>query len=198
MAARLLVGLGNPGAEYEGTRHNVGFEVLDRVASIQGCSFEERGQSLVAEGQTESREGSEPVSFRLAKPQTFMNRSGQSLSDLLDVQDEAFEWLVVCDDFQLPLGRLRTRIKGSAGGQLGLDSILRTVGHQEVPRLRCGIGDPGSIAAEEYVLSPFKRSEQSLAAEMIEQAAIALAIWIGNGDWDGLAQRTNTPHGETG
>ena len=189
---RLVLGLGNPGAEYDGTRHNVGFDVLDRLAARHGRPFLQRGRALVARLTLPARDpgGDETVAL-LAKPTTFMNRSGRAARDLLAELDGPVDLLVLCDDFHLPLGRLRCRAKGSSGGQKGLASIIELVPGREIPRLRLGIGEPGRVPAERFVLMPFKRGEQDAVDEMLERAAVAVDDWFAHGDLDRLMRETN-------
>lgn len=187
MACRLVLGLGNPGPEYEGTRHNVGFRVVDALASAAGRPWLLRGRSLVARG--ERGEGA----FLLAKPQTFMNLSGRAARDLLADQGDDAPLIVVCDDFHLPLGRLRCRSGGSDGGQKGLASVIAALCDRDVPRLRLGIGDPGRQPAEDYVLQRFGRGEQAAADEMIGRAVEALDAWLAHGDLDRLMNAVNGP-----
>jgi len=186
---RLVLGLGNPGSEYDGTRHNVGWAVLDRLADGLGAAFAQRGRAQVARAQLPGpRE--QPVTVLLAKPTTFMNRSGRAARDLLADLDGPVDLLVICDDFHLPLGRLRARSKGSAGGQNGLADVIAMT-DRDVPRLRVGIGDPGRVPAEEYVLRPFKRGEQKQVEELLVQAAEALSEWLVHGDMARLQQAVN-------
>lgn len=206
------MGLGNPGAEYDGTRHNVGFEVLDRVAERLGRPFLTRGRALVARAVlprpgasgaaaspacSESGDDGEQgeVAVLLAKPTTYMNRSGRAARDLLSELDGPVELLVICDDFHLPLGKLRCRRKGSAGGQNGLSSIIELTGGGDVPRLRVGIGDPGRAPAEEFVLRPFKRGEREAVADMLDRAAMAVDDWLRHGDFDRLMREANSGDG---
>lgn len=189
MARRVVVGLGNPGSAYDGTRHNVGFAVLDALAALAGRPFVRRGRSLAAQ----SPSGGDGVPWVLAKPQTFMNLSGRAARELLDEHGPDTALLVVCDDFHLPLGRLRFRVKGSAGGQKGLASILEALPGADVPRLRLGIGDPGRVPAEDFVLRPFGRGEQAAAAEMVARAAACLHDWLADGDFDRLGNAANAP-----
>jgi PTH1 family peptidyl-tRNA hydrolase len=182
-----VLGLGNPGAEYEGTRHNVGYVVVERVAERLGRPFLRRGRSAVARAERDGRV------LVLAKPLTYMNRSGRAAADLLDELLPPVDLLVICDDFNLPLGRLRCRLKGSAGGQKGLDSILERLGHTDVPRLRIGIGEPGRMPAEDYVLKPFKRSEQAPMDEALERAATSVLDWWEHGDSRRLVEACNAP-----
>lgn len=192
MACRLVVGLGNPGPEYAGTRHNVGFEVLDRVAAATARAFVRRGRSLEARGE---REG---VPFVLAKPQTYMNASGRAVRDLLDELGAEAELLVLCDDFHLPLGRLRCRARGSDGGQKGLASVNALAG-RDVPRLRLGLGEPpDAVPAEDWVLRPFKRGERPEADAMLDRAAALVLDWLGHGRLERLIQEANAHDGAGG
>jgi len=163
-ALRLVVGLGNPGTKYEGTRHNIGFMALERMASREGFSFRQQSKlhGLAAEhGIGESR-------LRLLMPQTYMNDSGRSIRAALDWFGFTSEQLLVLvDDMDIPLGRLRLRAQGSAGGHNGLRSTIQHLGTQAFPRLRIGIGAPADNPAERrartvsHVLGPFSRAEQS-------------------------------------
>jgi PTH1 family peptidyl-tRNA hydrolase len=178
---RLIVGLGNPGSEYAGTRHNIGFDVVDAAAARFGCAFHKGpGEYLIAEG-AERGEG-----FLLLKPMTYMNNSGVAVRDALDRSGLAPEDLVVIsDDFHLPLGRLRLRLEGSAGGHNGLGSIIEELGSGGFPRLRCGIG--GTSMPEnkrdrkEYVLARFEAGERSDVGLMIGQAHSFLTLILSEG-----------------
>ena len=160
---RLVVGLGNPGTKYEGTRHNIGFMALEQMASREGFSFRQQSKlhGLAAEhGIGESR-------LRLLMPQTYMNDSGRSIRAALDWFGFTPEQLLVLvDDMDIPLGRLRLRAQGSAGGHNGLRSTIQHLGTQAFPRLRIGIGAPADNPAERrartvsHVLGPFSRAEQ--------------------------------------
>ena len=131
----------------------------------------------------------------LAKPQTFMNRSGRAARELLSDLDGPADLLVVCDDFHLPLGRLRCRRGGSDGGQLGLASVIGVLAADpaagEVPRLRLGIGDPGRMPAEDYVLQPFGHGEQRDVEDMVDRAAACLEAWLAHGDLSQLIAAAN-------
>ena len=160
---RLVVGLGNPGSKYEGTRHNIGFMALERMASREGFSFRQQTKlhGLSAEyGISESR-------LRLLMPQTYMNDSGRAIRAALDWFGFTPEQLLVLvDDMDIPLGRLRLRAQGSAGGHNGLRSTIQHLGTQAFPRLRIGIGAPADNPAERrartvsHVLGPFNKAEQ--------------------------------------
>lgn len=189
MPIRMVMGLGNPGPEYDDTRHNVGFDVLDRIASRLGRAFHQRGRALVARGELADGE----VTALLAKPTTYMNRSGRAARDLLADAEGEVELLVVCDDFHLPIGKLRCRSKGSSGGQKGLQSILDLVPDREIPRLRLGIGEPGRMPAEDYVLKAFKAAERAAADDMLERASLLVEDWLAHGDLQRLIQAANAP-----
>jgi peptidyl-tRNA hydrolase, PTH1 family len=171
---KLIVGLGNPGPKYAGTRHNVGFDVIDYLAAAPGTStFRERFEALVAERQ----EGGEAV--LLIKPLTFMNLSGRSVRAALDFYKLPVEQLlVVCDDFNLPLGRLRVRMKGSHGGQNGLRNIQDQLGTDAYARLRIGVGQPAVGEAVDHVLSRFKPAERAAAEDAVAKAAQAAVVWV--------------------
>ena len=184
---KLVVGLGNPGSNYEGTRHNVGYAVVDYLAAAPGVgSWRSRFESLVAEG----TEGTEQL--LLMKPATFMNLSGRAVRAAVDFYKLGpADLLIVCDDIALPLGKLRVRAKGSHGGQNGLRNIQEQLGTQEYARLRVGIDPPGEHwDAADYVLSRFKPAERAIAADAIAQAAQAVLLWL-RGGIDGCMNRVN-------
>lgn len=168
---RLIVGLGNPGIRYAGTRHNIGFEVVDRFARRHGARLRRRWcRSLVADLRIRGEE------FLLAKPQTFMNLSGEAVRELLlRTKAAAADMLVVCDDINLPLGRIRLRPSGSAGGHHGLESIIACIRSQDFPRLRVGVGEGNNRQdVRDHVLGRFHRSERRLVEDVIETAADCL------------------------
>ena len=169
---QLLVGLGNPGDKYAGTRHNVGFMALERLAAQAGGSFKQQSKlhGLLAEVGVGSRR------LRLLMPQTFMNDSGRSIRAALDWIDlEPAQMLVLVDDMDLPLGRLRLRTSGGAGGHNGLRSTIAHLGGQEFPRLRIGIGAPALNPVERkqrtvgHVLGRFAPAEQPVLDEVLEE-----------------------------
>jgi PTH1 family peptidyl-tRNA hydrolase len=167
----LVIGLGNVGRKYEGTRHNVGFDVLDLVAGkCRATALPETDRYRLAQARYEDRD------LVLAWPTTYMNRSGAAVQELLtrfDIQPEAM--LVVVDDFALPLGRLRLRKSGSDGGHNGLASIIATIGTQDFPRLRLGIGPaPEGMDPAEFVLGNFTESEFRQWKDMTATAADAV------------------------
>jgi PTH1 family peptidyl-tRNA hydrolase len=168
---RLVVGLGNPGDEYAGTRHNVGFETLDLLAARRGLHWQAEGQALCADD----------VGARCAllKPLTYMNRSGAALRAFARARplDGPASIFVVTDDFHLPIGALRVRPSGSTGGHNGLASIEQALGSPDYPRLRIGVGDPGEDAVE-HVLTRFSAAERRVLEEALETASWCAEDWI--------------------
>ena len=171
---KVIVGLGNPGPRYRRTRHNLGFEVLEELDRRFGdTSTRSRFDAKVSEwtlGETR---------LMLVAPQTFMNNSGQSVAPLVAFYKlDPSDVLVVCDDLHLPLGRLRLRVRGSAGGQKGLADILQRLGTEDVPRLRIGIDQPpGRMDASDFVLSRFRANEQDTIAATVVEAADGAMLW---------------------
>ena len=174
---KIVVGLGNPGRQYEQTRHNVGWMVLDRIADRAGWGGrgKERDSSSVAWGRYRG------LDLMLVKPQTFMNGSGLAVRKVL-ARDRAplDDLLVVTDDFALPFGKLRMREAGSAGGHNGLRSIIGELGSQKFARLRVGIGEP-SRSATDHVLNGFSADERVQLVTIIDAAADAVEDWARDG-----------------
>ncbi len=167
-----IVGLGNPGSQYQETRHNVGFMVVSELCRRFRTSLRPgKGEYLV------TRTNLEGVDVHLVAPMTFMNNSGVAVAEILDRYHLTFrELLVVVDDFALPLGLLRFRMKGSDGGHNGLASIIYTLNSDEFPRLRCGIGNaamPQETDMAPFVLSPFGQDEIPQVNDMVKRAADA-------------------------
>jgi PTH1 family peptidyl-tRNA hydrolase len=175
----LIVGLGNPGKKYVAHRHNVGFHVVDALARAHNLTFSrhKRAKARVAQGQIEGQ----PVF--LVKPQTFMNLSGKSVARISREREIPPERiLVVYDDLDLPLGRIRLRPEGGTGGHKGMRSIAGLLGTQAFPRLRVGISrPPGNMDPADYVLLPFADDEKSLAAEVVARAVAAVECWLVDG-----------------
>jgi PTH1 family peptidyl-tRNA hydrolase len=174
----LLVGLGNPGREYHDTRHNIGFMLIDRLAvrlNVSMTRYQER--ALVAQGTYRD------CKVILAKPQTYMNLSGQSVSGLLKFYKIPFTNLIVAhDDLDLPFGSLRLRPGGGSAGQKGVASIIQSIGTQEFPRLRLGIGRPPSVkGGADYVLRPFSNSEMIDLSIVLDKAAEAAFTFVAEG-----------------
>jgi PTH1 family peptidyl-tRNA hydrolase len=174
---KIIVGLGNPGRKYDGTRHNVGFAVLDALAAGPGVSsFQSRFEADVAEW----REGDEKV--LLVKPATFMNLSGRAVRQALDFyQVEPAGLLVVCDDINLPLGKLRFRSRGTHGGHNGLRDIQSHLGTTEYSRLRIGVDAPAEEGAVDHVLGRFRASEKPIIAEAVATAVQGAVLWVREG-----------------
>jgi PTH1 family peptidyl-tRNA hydrolase len=174
---KIVVGLGNPGSQYEKTRHNVGWMVLDRMAERAGWSGRSRTRdaSAIAQGRYNG------LDLLLVKPLTFMNESGLAVRKVLAREHAPLsEILVVVDDFALPFGKLRFREGGSAGGHNGLRSIIGELGNEQFPRLRVGIGEPG-IDAIDHVLSQFAKGERVRLPELLDAAADAVEAWAREG-----------------
>jgi PTH1 family peptidyl-tRNA hydrolase len=179
---KVVLGLGNPGAAYRTTRHNVGFWVLDRVARRNGAKF--RVTSLLKRYAWSAEIDRGPQRLILAKPRTFMNRSGRAGAALLRRYDvDAREMLVVHDDADLELGRLRVRAGGGAGGHNGIRSLIEVLGTSDFPRLRlgvCGAGR-GEQDLSDYVLDGFLRDEMAVAEELADLAADAVEVIVREG-----------------
>jgi peptidyl-tRNA hydrolase, PTH1 family len=175
---KIVAGLGNPGPKYDRTRHNVGYRVIEELSQRLAAGKPRlRFDATLAEGNL----GGEKV--LLASPQTYMNESGRSVRQLVDFYGlQLSDLLVVCDDFNLELARLRMRTGGSAGGQKGLADIIRKLATEEFPRLRIGIGrPPEQMDAADFVLSKFKRSEQNTIDDAVVRAAEGVELWIRSG-----------------
>lgn len=175
---KLIVGLGNPGSRYRGTRHNVGWEVLEHLARKHGIAIEEdTGWAEVGRGEI----GSHHVV--LARPMTYVNASGIAVQDLKRrYRVKAEDVFLILDDLDLPLGRLRLRPKGSAGGHNGLRSVIEALGTDGFPRMRVGIGRPpeGGEAAD-HVLTRFTPDEREMLRDTIARAAEAVEVAITGG-----------------
>lgn len=175
---KLVVGLGNPGSQYSGTRHNIGFDVIVELARRwQSAKPQLKFQAEIQEAATSSGK------VLLVAPMTFMNRSGESIQQIARFYKVAPEDVaVVCDDMNLPLGRLRWRANGSSGGQKGLADILLRLGTDKVPRLRLGVGrPPGQMDAAAWVLARFRSEERPEAELMTKLAADAVECWVSEG-----------------
>lgn len=175
---KLIVGLGNPGKKYQGTRHNLGFLVIDRLAQQNHIALSQRLCDAMI-GEWLSR--GETIVF--AKPQTFVNRSGVAVREILaDYRGTADDLVVVYDDLDLPFGRIRIRPQGSAGGHRGILSIREHLGSAPFCRVRIGIGrPPEGMDAVDYVLDPFSATEQETLAETIDRAAASVEFILTDG-----------------
>ena len=174
----LIAGLGNPTREYEKTRHNVGFEAIDILADKAGTTVtEKKHKALYGKGYI----GGQKVI--LAKPQTYMNLSGESIRELADFYKiEPENIIILCDDINLSEGQLRIRLKGSAGGHNGLKNIISHLGTQEFPRIRIGVGEkPRGMDLADYVLGRFPKEQQAVMEEAYRDAAEAACMMIEDG-----------------
>lgn len=176
---KVVVGLGNPGPEYDGTRHNVGWWVVDRAAYDWGFeAFHREGRALVTEGAVSG------LTVRLMKPVTYMNRSGGALRALneLDGFEVAEDLLVVVDDATLDVGRIRFRDEGGAGGHNGLKSIAGALRSNEYPRLRVGVGKkPESEDLSDWVLSPMPDEDEDVVVGLLPELTRAIQTWMTEG-----------------
>jgi len=174
---KLIVGLGNPGKEYEKTRHNVGFMVMDRLSEVMNVSIS--NSKFKGEYVKLKYKGEDII---LLKPMTYMNSSGESVIQIMkyfkiDVKD----LLVVYDDLDMPVGKLRLRQSGSAGGHNGIKSIIAHVGTQSFQRIRVGIDKHPQIKVIDYVLGRFNKEEQPLIDEGVENAVKAIELYLDKG-----------------
>lgn len=176
---KLVVGLGNPGPEYEETRHNVGFVVLDRLARryAPGAVARSKFHAAILDADVEGER------LLLVKPTTFMNRSGLSVAETVRFYKVAptTDLLVIVDDVALPCGSIRCRPSGGPGGHNGLIDIEQKLGTQEYGRLRIGIDGPGPVPQKDYVLGRFRPDQRQLVEPALDEAADAAACWAVNG-----------------
>ena len=188
-AIRLVAGLGNPGTEYNRTRHNVGFEVVDALASEWGIVWQHSKSWHALWAKNEQ--------VILVKPASYMNRSGEPLAAVAGFYKiQASEILVVLDDMALELGRLRLRESGGTGGHNGLESIILQFGTEEIPRLRIGIGAPPVEGATDYVLGRFFEEEQPIVAKSVARAVEAVKWAIDKGVLSAMNQFNKNPEHE--
>lgn len=175
----IIVGLGNPGREYDNTRHNVGFRVLEKLADKENISLlEKRHKAVIGKGIVAGQK------CILAKPQTYMNLSGESVRELVDYYkaDEKSRLIVISDDVSLETGQMRIRKKGSAGGHNGLKSIIAHLGHDTFIRVKVGVGEkPQGWDLADYVLGRFSPKEREVMEDMAETAADAVRVMIAEG-----------------
>jgi len=189
---KLVAGLGNPGPRYVQTRHNVGYAVVDQLArrwSVSVEKYERRYEALLGDGQVADQR------VLLVKPQTYMNLSGRSLLAVTQFYKLAFpDVLIVCDDLDLPVGRMRLRAGGSGGGQKGLENILLRLASNDIPRLRIGIGKVDRSVTSDYVLSRFTPDERETIEQVVTTAADAVECWLDKGI-DAAMNRFNPERG---
>jgi len=175
---KMIVGLGNPGREYTKNRHNVGYQIVDLLAKAHGLRFDKRrGKARLALGSI----GEQRVI--LVKPRTFMNESGRAVAPVARFyQVEPADMLVIFDDLDLPIGRIRLRPEGGTGGHRGTASIIEMLGQSDFPRLRVGIDrPPGKMDPVAYVLQDFSAEQEEVMAEVRERAVAAVECWLAEG-----------------
>jgi PTH1 family peptidyl-tRNA hydrolase len=199
----VVVGLGNPGDEYRGTRHNAGFEVVDRLAARHGGALR-RDRTLNAEAARVRLAGKETL---LVQPLSWMNLSGAVARRALERATagsgtagviDAGAMLVVCDDFAIPLGTLRMRASGSSGGHNGLEDVEAALGTQAYPRLRIGVGPVTRGDPKDFVLGRFAKAERPVAEESFDRAADAVESWAESGTDRTMARFNRGPEGPDG
>lgn len=175
----IIAGLGNPGKQYEGTRHNIGWQVIDEIADKYGIRvLENKFKGLIGKGMI----GGEKVI--LVKPLTYMNLSGECIGEIVNYFkiDETAELIVIADDISLDVGFIRIRKKGSAGGHNGLKSIISHLGHEEFIRMKMGVGDkPAGHDLADYVLGHFNKEENEVLIKVRKDAVLAIETIISDG-----------------
>ncbi len=191
-AVRVVLGIGNPGRKYEGTRHNMGFRVVDALCEKQGKKFRKVGFEF--DGADVRLAGERAV---LVRPWTFVNGTGRVVPEIgKRYGDVGTNFLVVCDDFALPLGALRMRPGGSSGGHNGLRSILEALGSEKFARLRVGIGSPRADAVD-HVLAKFSKAEQEDIEKTIKTAVEAVEYWAAEGIEKAMTKFNRVPEEES-
>jgi len=194
MSRYLIVGLGNPGREYADNRHNVGYRCVEYLADAHGLSFSRRQKrNDICLGTIRQR------SVILAKPRTFMNKSGGPAGALARFYRVPLDRvLVVYDDLDLPFGTTRLRPSGGSGGHRGMRSVIKHLGSRAFPRLRIGIGrPPGRMDPADYVLQDFSDEEEDLLARTLDQAQAAIEIWLAEGIEEAMSRYNRSVNGES-
>jgi len=184
----IIAGLGNPGREYENTRHNIGFDVIDRLAEEEHINVQEKKhKAIIGKGYVAGQK------VILAKPQTFMNLSGESIRELVDYYkvDETCELILISDDISLDVGQVRVRKKGSAGGHNGLKSIIAHLGHDSFMRVKMGVGEkPKGYDLADYVLGHFTQDERKVMNDAAGKACEAIRMMV-TGEADAAMNQFN-------
>lgn len=176
----LIAGLGNPGEKYRRTRHNIGFLVIDRIAEEHGIALQTKDAYSIGEGVLEGHR------VTLLKPLAFMNLSGRAVQKILrkfvgSAEDPGSRLIVVHDDIDMPVGKVRLRRNGSSGGHRGIESIIAETGSKEFVRIKVGVGRDPNVPVEHFVLQSFRPDERDAVRESIEQAADAVVAIIAHG-----------------
>ncbi len=174
----LIVGLGNPGRKYKNTRHNVGFRVIDELAERYALRFREYEDYLIAEGKINDKD------VILLKPLTYMNRSGQAVNKVVNesiLKNLPNSLIVIHDDLDLPVGKIKIKKSGSSGGHKGVQSIINSIGNQNFTRIKIGIDKPSEGEVSDYVLSSFSKEEKPIIEEKILQALEAIVTILDEG-----------------
>ncbi len=178
----VVVGLGNPGRKYAKTRHNLGFMVVDELAERHGIDLQEKEMYTIGKGSIGD------ANVVLVEPLTFMNRSGLAVRDVMRRHNaEPGTLIVIHDDIDMETGKLKIREKGSSGGHRGIESVIENIGSRDFVRVKIGVGREVGVAAEDYVLSKFRKEEIPLIKEAVFTAADAVALILK----DGLAKAMN-------
>jgi PTH1 family peptidyl-tRNA hydrolase len=174
---QVVIGLGNPGGEYARTRHNTGWMVLDQLEKLGHFTAQRKvGHSKVQTGDIEG------FDLELVRPQTLMNDSGKAAAEIVRRTGvDPSDLIVVHDDIDLPLGQMRVRARGSAGGQRGVQSLIALLGTPNFTRIKVGVGRPENVDAIDYVLAPFTPQERELLPEVLKRAAAAVVSLVRNG-----------------
>lgn len=192
---KLLVGLGNPGPRYVATRHNVGSRIVERFAEMRRIAIDEaRFGGRFGRGDLHAADGGS-VEVAILEPETWMNRSGEAVSEALAALDlDPGDLLVVFDDVDLPFGRLRLRPSGGAGGHRGLENIIERLETGAFPRLRFGVGRPvDALSTRDYVLEPFSREEERALGGHVARASEALEVALVDGLWPAMSKYNRDP-----
>ncbi|GAQ95237.1 peptidyl-tRNA hydrolase, PTH1 family [Thermodesulfovibrio aggregans] len=174
----IVVGLGNPGKKYANTRHNVGFMIVDEVARKLNVDFKEKEDYFIAEAKINDED------IAIIKPTTYMNLSGRAVKKFINekiLQSLPMSLIVVHDDLDLPLGKIKIKRNGSSGGHRGVQSIIESIGTKDFIRVKLGIGKDPAEEISDYVLSPFKREEKAIIREKLTVAADAIITLITEG-----------------
>ena len=185
---KMIVGLGNPGKQYENTRHNIGFMALDRLADSYGVSWsqETKFQAKVASAMVDGEK------ILLVKPMTYMNESGQAVEKMSQYYKiDPDNMLIIYDDLDLPTGKLRLRQSGSAGGHNGIKSIISHLGTSNFKRIRTGIDRPDKQSVVDYVLGELRRDEQDKLSSSFDYIQSAIDLWLQSNDFNQVMNRFN-------